>query len=148
MVIRDKYLNQPQTTDFAIMFLPTEGLYAEVIRRPGLVDLVQRQYRVNIAGPTTRAAFVNALQMGFRTLAIQKRSSEVWELLGAVKTQFGDFGGILEKVQDKLRLATNNIEDASKKARSIERKLRNVQELPSIDAATLLSSGPDLEEVN
>ena len=146
--IRDKYLNPPQTTDFAIMFLPTEGLYAEVIRRPGLVDLVQRQYRVNIAGPTTLAAFVNALQMGFRTLAIQKRSSEVWELLGAVKTQFGDFGGILEKVQDKLRLATNNIEDASKKARSIERKLRNVQELPSIDAATLLSSGPDLEEVN
>ena len=109
---------------------------------------MQRQYRVNIAGPTTLAAFVNALQMGFRTLAIQKRSSEVWELLGAVKTQFGDFGGILEKVQDKLRLATNNIEDASKKARSIERKLRNVQELPSIDAATLLSSGPDLEEVN
>ena len=148
MYIRDKFLNPAQTTYFEFIFLGSDVLYDVVIRRPGLVDLVQRQYRVNIAGPTTLAAFVNALQMGFRTLAIQKRSSEVWELLGAVKTQFGDFGGILEKVQDKLRLATNNIEDASKKARSIERKLRNVQELPSIDAATLLSSGPDLEEVN
>jgi len=136
--IRDKYVNPPQTTDFAIMFLPTEGLYAEVLRRPGLADVMQRQYRVTIAGPTTLAALLNSLQMGFRTLAIQKRSSEVWKLLGAVKKQFGQFTGILEKVEKKLQEASSNIGDASKKSRTIESRLRSVEELPSGEANQLL----------
>lgn len=145
--IRDKYLNPPRTTDFGILFLPTEGLYAEVIRRPGLCDFLSRTYRINVTGPTTLCAFINSLQMGFRTLAIQKRSSEVWGLLGVVKTQFGVFGGILEKVQDKLQQASNNIELASKKARTIESKLRDVQELPVVDAQSLLLPEPELEEI-
>ena len=136
--IRDKYVNPPQTTDFAIMFLPTEGLYAEVLRRPGLVEGMQQQYRVTIAGPTTLAALLNSLQMGFRTLAIQKRSSEVWKLLGAVKKQFGQFTGILEKVEKKLHEASSNIGDASKKSRTIESRLRSVEELPSGEAERLL----------
>lgn len=136
--IRDKYVNPPQTTDFAIMFLPTEGLYAEVLRRPGLAEGMQQQYRVMIAGPTTLAALLNSLQMGFRTLAIQKRSSEVWKLLGAVKKQFGQFTGILEKVEKKLHEASSNIGDASKKSRTIESRLRSVEELPSGEAERLL----------
>jgi DNA recombination protein RmuC len=136
--IRDKYVNPPQTTDFAIMFLPTEGLYAEVLRRPGLADGMQQQYRVIIAGPTTLAALLNSLQMGFRTLATQKRSSEVWKLLGAVKKQFGQFTGILEKVEKKLHEASNNIGDASKKSRTIENRLKSVEELPSGEADRLL----------
>ncbi len=145
--ILEKYISPPSSTDFGIMYLPTEGLYAEVIRRPGLVDLLQRQYRVNVAGPTTLAALLNSLQMGFRTLAIQKRSSEVWTVLGAVKTEFGKFGDVLDKVHRKLEETTNTIDDAAKRTRAIERKLRNVEELPAPDAQNLLGSvdgvGPD-----
>lgn len=136
--IRDKYLDPPFTTDFGIMFLPIEGLYAEVLRRPGLVDILQREYRVNVTGPTSLAALLNSLQMGFKTLAIQKRSSEVWSLLGAVKTEFGKFGDILEKTHKKLQEASNTIVDAAQKSRGIERKLREVQELPSPEAKILL----------
>lgn len=128
--IQCKYLDPPRTTDFAIMFLPTEGLYAEVLRRPGLADSLQRDYRVVVAGPTTLAALLNSLQMGFRTLAIEKRSSEVWQLLGAVKTQFGQFGGLLEKVQKKLDQASSSIEEAARKSRTIERRLKDVEEIP------------------
>jgi DNA recombination protein RmuC len=129
--IRDKYIDPPYTTDFGIMFLPVEGLYAEVVRRPGLIETLQRDYKIIITGPTTLAAILNSLQMGFRTLAIEKRSGEVWTLLGAVKTEFGRFGDMLEKTQKKLQEASNTIEDATKKSRTIERKLRTVQEIPS-----------------
>lgn len=136
--IRDKYLDPPHTTDFAILFLPTEGLYAEALRRPGLADSVQRECRVVLAGPTTLAALLNALQMGFRTLAIQRRSSEVWTVLGAVKTEFSKFGDVIGKVQKKLQEASHVIDDAARKSRSIERRLRTVQELPAEKAAALL----------
>lgn len=136
--IRDKYIDPPHTTDFAILFLPIEGLYAEALRRVGLWESLQREYRVMLTGPTTLAALLNSLQMGFRTLAIQKRSSEVWQLLGAVKTEFGKFGDILEKTQKKLQEASNTIETATKKTRTIERKLVQVQELPAEDAQSLL----------
>ncbi len=138
--ICEKYLNPPATTDFAIMFLPTEGLYAEVIRRTWLVESLQRECRITIAGPTTLAAILNSLQMGFRTLAIQKRSSEVWKLLGAVKTEFGKFGTVLEGVKKKLDQASNTMDDAARRSRAIERKLRNVEELPSDEAGTLLAA--------
>ena len=128
-----KYINPPKTTDFALMFLPTEGLYAEAIRRIGLVEQVQRDCRVVFAGPTTLAALLNSLQMGFRTLAIQKRSSEVWNLLATVKTDFTKFGDLLDGVKKKLDQAAGTIEDAARKSRTIERKLRDVQELPSGD---------------
>ncbi len=141
--IKNKYLDPPNTADFGIMFLPIEGLYAEVLRIPGLCDTLQREYRVNITGPTTLAALLNSLQMGFRTLAIEKRSSEVWVLLGAVKTEFGKFGAILEKTHKKLQEASNTIEDAARKSRTIERKLKKVQELPAPEAVTLLG---DVEE--
>lgn len=131
--IKEKYLDPPNTTDFGIMYLPTESLYAEVLRRPGLSDFIQREYRVVIAGPQTLAALLNSLQMGFRTLAIEKRSSEVWALLGAVKTEFGKFGDILEKTHRKLQEASNTIVDAAQKSRNIERKLKNVQELPALE---------------
>ncbi len=144
--IRDKYLNPPKTTDFGIMFLPTEGLYAEVIRRPGLMDFLQRQYRVTVAGPTTLAALLNALQMGFRTLAVQQRSSEVWKILGAVKTDFGKFGDILGKVAKKLHEASNTVEDAARKTRTIERKLREVEELPGPEAEALLVEPPAADD--
>jgi DNA recombination protein RmuC len=145
--IRDKYLDPPHTTDFAILFLPTEGLYAEALRRPGLADGLQRECRVVIAGPTTLAAMLNALQMGFRTLAIQRRSSEVWAVLGAVKTEFGKFGDVIGKVQKKLQEASNVIDDAARRSRTIERKLRTVQELPADKAAALLDEPepPQLE---
>lgn len=136
--IRDKYLNPPRTTDFGIMFLPFEGLYAEVLRRPGVVELLQREFRVTIAGPTTLAAFLNSLQMGFRTLAIQKRSSEVWSVLGAIKTEFGKFGDVLSKVQTKLSEASNVIDSAAVRTRAINRKLRSVQELPAAEVQRLL----------
>lgn len=129
--IKDKYLDPPYTTDFAILFLPVEGLYAEVIRRAGLVEYLQGSCRVVIAGPTTIAALLNSLQMGFKTLAIEKRTSEVWEILGTVKKEFGKFGDILDKTRKKLQEATNNIESATSKTRSIERKLNKVQALPS-----------------
>jgi len=141
--IKSKYIDPPNTTDFAIMFLPIEGLYAEALRRPGLFEVLQREYQVILTGPTTLAALLNSLQMGFRTLAIEKGSSEVWTLLGAVKTEFGKFGTILEKTHKKLQEASNTIEDAAKKSRTIERKLKNVQEIPSPEAVTLLG---DIEE--
>ncbi|MGI8438207.1 MAG: DNA recombination protein RmuC [Chthoniobacterales bacterium] len=126
-----KYINPPQTTDFALMFLPTEGLYAEAIRRVGLAEQVQRDCRVIFAGPTTLAALLNSLQMGFRTLAIQKRSSEVWNLLAAVKTEFGKFGGVLDGVKKKLQEASNKIDEVDQRSRVLNRKLRDVEELPS-----------------
>lgn len=141
--INEKYLDPPHTTDFAIMFLPVEGLYAEVLRRPGLFETIQREYKVTIAGPTTLSAFLNSLQMGFRTLAIEKRSSEIWELLGAVKTEFGRFGEILDKTHKKLLEASHTIEDAAKKTRTIERKLRTVQQISYERASELLELGDE-----
>lgn len=129
--IKEKYFDPPHTTDFGIMFLPVEGLYAEVLRQPGLCDGLQREHRVIITGPTTLAALLNSLQMGFRTLAIEKRSSEVWELLGIVKTEFGKFGDVLAKTKKKLREASNTIDQAEVRTRAIEGKLRNVQEIPT-----------------
>lgn len=143
--IREKYLDPPNTTDFGIMYLPTEGLFAEVLRRPGLVDILQREYRVSVTGPTTLLALLNSLQMGFRTLAIAKRSSEVWSLLGAVKTEFGKFGEILEKTQKKIQEASNTIENATTRSRAIERKLKDVQQLPAKDAANLLGPAENSE---
>lgn len=136
--IQAKYLDPPNTTDFGIMFLPVEGLFAEVLRRPGLWEYVQREHRVVIAGPTTLTALLNSLQMGFQTLAIQQRSSEVWQVLGAVKTEFGKFGDLLDKTQKKLQEASNSIDAASVRSRAIERKLRKVQELPAGEAPDLL----------
>ncbi len=143
--IFDKYLSPPQTTDFAIMFLVNEGLYAEVIRRTSLIDLLQREYRVVVAGPTTLAALLNSLQMGFRTLAIQKRSSEVWAILGAVKTEFGKFGEVLRVVKEKLDQASNTIDKAETRTRAIARKLRNVQELPPSDAQAMMTGVESLD---
>lgn len=128
--IRDKYLDPPQTTDFALMYLPIEGLYAEVLRSGGLFETLQREYRIVPVGPTTLAAILNSLQMGFRTLAIEKRSSEVWKLLGVVKTHFGKFGDLLDKTRKKLDEAGKSIEDATKKSRYIEGRLTKVQDLP------------------
>jgi len=136
--IQAKYLDPPRTTDFAIMFLPTEGLYAEVLRKPGFADSLQRDFRVIVTGPTTLGAVLNSLQMGFRILTVEKRSSEVWQLLGAVKTQFGQFGALLDKVHKKLDQASSTIDDAARKSRTIERSLRKVQELPGEAAGTLL----------
>ena len=136
--ISSKYVDPPNTTDFAILFLPFESLYAEVLRTPGLFESIQREYKIIITGPTTLSALLNSLQMGFRTLAIEKRSGEVWQLLGAVKTEFGNFGGVLEKTQKKLQEASNVIEKAGARSRAIERKLRDVQELPKEDAVALI----------
>lgn len=137
--IRDKYISPPHTTDFGLLYLPTEGLYAEVVRRHGLVDSLQREYRVNIVGPTTLAALLNSLQMGFRTLAIQKQSSEVWKVLGAVKTEFGKFGDMLDKVKKKLDETGNTIDDAVHRSRQLEKKLKRVEALPAAEASALLT---------
>jgi DNA recombination protein RmuC len=136
--IRDKYLAPPHTTDFGIMFLPTEGLYAEVLRRTGLCESLQRECKVILTGPTTLAALLNSLQLGFRTLAIEQRSSEVWALLGAVKTEFATFGDILDKTRKKLQEAGNTIEAAAVRSRAIEKRLRTVQELPAGEAKAIL----------
>ena len=141
--IRDKYIDPPHTTDFGIMFLPIEGLYAEVLRRPGLFETLQREWKVVITGPTTLAALLNSLQMGFRTLAIEKRSSEVWALLGAIKNEFGKFGEILKKTHDKLREASNSIESAETRTRVIERKLTGVQQMPAQETYRVI--GPEDE---
>ena len=142
--IREKYVAPPHTTDFAILFLPTEGLYAEVIRRPGLFEALQREQRVTVAGPTTLSALLNSLQMGFRTLAIQQRSGEVWQLLGAVKTEFGKFGEILDKAKRQLDSARNNLDDlVGKRSRAIARKLRGVESLGADDAQRLLGATTD-----
>jgi len=145
--ICSKYIDPPNTTDFAILFLPFESLYAEVLRTPGLFESIQREYKIIITGPTTLSALLNSLQMGFRTLAIEKRSGEVWQLLGAVKTEFGNFGSILEKTQKKLQEASNVIEQAGVRSRAIERKLRTVQELPK-DQAIALIGGAHTNDVN
>lgn len=136
--ICDKYVGAPYTTEFAILFLPTEGLYAEVLRRPGLVDGIQRECKIAIAGPTTLLALMTSFQMGFRTLAIQERSSEVWRTLGAVKTEFGKFGGVLDSVQKKLQEASNKIEETSRRSRVLSRKLRDVEALPVAESQGLL----------
>lgn len=140
--IRDKYLDPPFTTDFGIMFLPIEGLYAEVVRNTDLIEQLQREFKIIITGPTTLAAILNSLQMGFKTLAIQQRSSEVWQILGEVKTEFGKFGGILEKAQKKITEAGNEIDTlVGSRTRAIERKLRKVHVLPSAVEPTLLNEG-------
>lgn len=141
--IRDKYLAPPYTTDFGILFLPSEGLYAEALRRPGLADTIQQESRVVLAGPTTLAALLNSLQMGFRTLAIQKRSSEVWKVLGAVKTEFGRFGEVLDKVKEKLDQASKQIEDTQHRSRQIDKRLRDVEALPANEPNPL---PPDLSD--
>jgi DNA recombination protein RmuC len=145
--IHKKYIDIPNTTDFGILYLPTEGLYAEVLRRPGVADSVQRDFRVVIAGPTTLAALLNSLQMGFRTLAIEKRSSEVWAVLGAVKTEFGKFGGVIEKVQKKLQEASNVIDDAVARKKVMERKLRTVTELPAAETTAILGEAQAPAEI-
>lgn len=141
--IRDKYIEPPYTTDFALLFLPTEGLYAEVLRRPGLADALQRDFRVVIAGPTTLAAILNSLQMGFRTLAIEQRSGEIQLLLGAVKTEFGRFGEVLANTKKQLETVTNSIGKAEVRTRAIERKLRDVEALPTSDAQVVLGKASD-----
>ena len=141
--IRDKYVSPPHTTEFAILFLPTEGLYAEVLRRPGLVDALQRDLRIAVAGPTTLLALMTSFHMGFRTLAIEKRSSEVWKTLGAVKTEFSKFGDVLDSVKSKLDQASTQIEKTGVRTRAIERRLREVESLPSDEAQGLLGSDVD-----
>lgn len=145
--IRDKYVSPPSTTEFAILFLPTEGLYAEVLRRPGLVDALQRDQRIAVAGPTTLLALMTSFHMGFRTLAIEKRSSEVWKTLGAVKTEFSKFGDVLDSVKSKLDQASTQIEKTGVRTRAIERRLREVESLPSEGEPGLLGSeGEDSPE--
>ncbi len=136
--IRDKYVSPPHTTDFGILFVPTEGLYAEALRRPGLVESLQRDHRVMLAGPTTLLATLTSVQMGFRTLALEKRSVEVWEVLGAVKTEFAKFGDVLAKTKKKLDEASNTISDAERRARVMARELKTVEALPEERARTLL----------
>lgn len=145
--IAEKYLCPPQTTDFAILFLPTEGLYAEVMRRPGLADELQRVHRISIAGPSTLSALLNSLQMGFRTLALEKRSSEVWQVLGAVKTEFSKFGDVLAATKTTLERAAKNIESAEVRSRQMARKLKSVEALPAEAAELLLGrqAEPELD---
>jgi len=138
--IAEKYVSPPMTTDFAILFLPTEGLYAEVMRRPGLADELQRVNRVSIAGPSTLTALLNSLQMGFRTLALEKRSSEVWQVLGAVKTEFAKFGDVLAATKTTLERAARNIESAEVRSRQMARKLKSVEALPSEEALLMLGA--------
>ena len=144
--IKEKYINPPLTTDFAIMFVPTEGLYAEILRRPGLFEMLRRDFKITVVGPTNLTAFLSSLQMGFRTLAIEKRSSEVWEILGSVKTEFGKFGDVLEKTKKKLVEATNTIDSATVRTRVIERKLGKVQELPVTESKLLIDE--DVQEIS
>ena len=143
--IKEKYIDPPNTTEYGIMFLPYESLFGEVLRTPGLFEQLQRDYKITITGPTTLSALLNSLQMGFRTLAIEKRSSEVWDLLGAVKTEFGQFGTILEKTKKKLDEAVNVIDTAGVRTRAIERKLRNVQELPQEKSKLILEANNEVE---
>jgi DNA recombination protein RmuC len=145
--IRDKYLDPPHTTDFAILFLPFESIYAEVIRRNDLVDQLRREFKITIAGPTTLVALLNSLQMGFRTLALQKRSSEVWQILGAVKTEFEKFGGLLQKAQKNLHAGINQLDDVvGKRTKAIQRQLREVEALPAKEAHLQLGNYIDEAE--
>jgi DNA recombination protein RmuC len=144
--IRDKYIDPPNTTDFGILFLPIEGLYAEVVRRPALLEVLQREYKIMIAGPTTLSAFLNSLHMGFRTLAIEKRSSEVWKILGAIKTEFEIFGKVLTKAQEKINQASHEIDDlVGKRTRKIQSKLKSVQEMPVLESKLYLFDEADSE---
>lgn len=136
--IAEKYLEPPHTTDFAVMFLPTEGLYAEVLRRPGLMELLQREHRVTLTGPTTLMAMLNSLQMGFRTLALEKRSSEVWQVLGAVKTEFGKFGEVLTRVRSQTQTVLNTLDQAQTRTNVMNRALRQVDALPESQTQALL----------
>jgi DNA recombination protein RmuC len=148
--IAEKYIEPPYTTDFAILFLPTEGLYAEVLRRPGLMETLQRDYRITLAGPTTLLAMLNSLQMGFRTLALEKRSSEVWQVLGAVKTEFGKFGDVLAKVKSQTESVLNTLSSAEQRSRVMGKALRNVEALTEVDSARLIpldkALDPDLDD--
>jgi DNA recombination protein RmuC len=146
--ITEKYVEPPHTTDFAILFLPTEGLYAEVLRRPGLMEALQRDYRVTLAGPTTLLAMLSSLQMGFRTLALEKRSSEVWQVLGAVKTEFGKFGDVLAKVKSQTQTVLNTLDSADTRSRAMQRALKTVEALPDAAAQALLPLDPDAAEEN
>ena len=146
--IHEKYVHPPHTTDFAIMFLPTEGLYAEVLRREGLVEELQQKYRIVVAGPTNLIAILSSLQMGFQTLAIEQRASEVWKVLGAVKTEFGKFAGVLDKVQKQLGTASKTIEATHVRTRAMERKLKDVEQLPEKDADGLLGIDDDQDLLN
>jgi DNA recombination protein RmuC len=136
--ISEKYIEPPYTTDFAILFLPSESLYAEVLRRPGLMDVLHREYRITLAGPTTLLAMLNSLQMGFRTLALEKRSSEVWQVLGAVKTEFGKFGDVLAKVKSQTQTVLNTLDSAETRSRAMERALKTVEAIPVGEAQKLL----------
>ena len=136
--ISEKYIVPPETTDFAIMFLPTEGLYAEVLRVPGQVTKLLQCYRIVVAGPTTLAAILSSLRMGFRTLAIEKRSSEVWKVLAAVKTEFGKFGDVMDKLKSQMDTAYNTINQTGTRTRALERKLKEVEELPPEEATARL----------
>ena len=137
----DKYIAPPHTTDFAILFLPSEGLYAEVLRRPGLMEALQREHRITLAGPTTLLAMLNSLQMGFRTLALEKRSSEVWQVLGAVKTEFGKFGDVLAKVKTQTETVLNTLNNAEQRSRVMGKALRQVEALPELESARLIPMG-------
>jgi DNA recombination protein RmuC len=141
--ITEKYIEPPFTTDFAILFLPTEGLYAEVLRRPGLIESLQRDYRVTLAGPTTLMAMLNSLQMGFRTLALEKRSSEVWQVLGAVKTEFGKFGDVLAKVKEQTQTVLNTLDKAQTRSNVMHRALKQVEAMPEGQVAGLLSQAAE-----
>jgi DNA recombination protein RmuC len=137
--ISDKYIDPPNTTDFAIMFLPFESIYAEVIRRSALVDQLRDQYKITVAGPTTLMAILNSLQMGFRTLSLQKRSSEVWNVLSAVKKEFGNFGGLLEKAQKNIQTGLGQLDQvAGTRTRAIQRQLQNVETIPTLEASEIL----------
>ncbi len=144
--IRDKYVHPPHTTDFGIIFLATEGLYAEVLRQPALVDDLLQQYRVVAAGPTTLAAILSSLRMGFQTLAIEQRAAEVWKILGAIKTEFGKFGAVLDKVKRQLTTASRTLEETGVRTRAMERRLRSVEELPSEEAARILELSGSAEK--
>jgi DNA recombination protein RmuC len=144
--IADKYVEPPHTTDFAILFLPTEGLYAEVLRRPGLMEALQREHRITLAGPTTLLAMLSSLQMGFRTLALEKRSSEVWQVLGAVKTEFGKFGGMLDKARSQTETVLKTLTDADVRTRAMGRALKKVEALPETQAQALLPMDRDFDD--
>ena len=141
--ISDKYLNPPRTTDFAVLYLPTEGLYAEVLRQPGLVSQLQQDHRVVVSGPTTIAALLNSLRLGFRSLAIEQQASEVWQVLAAVKAEFGKFGGVLDKVKKQLATASNTIDETQTRTRAMARKLREVEQLPAGESDELLELLPE-----
>jgi DNA recombination protein RmuC len=144
--IQRKYIAPPSTTDFGILFLPTEGLYAEVLRQPGFHDSLQQKYRVLVAGPTTLSAILNSLRVGFQTLAIEKRAHEVWTVLGAVKTEFGKFGEVLDKVKRQLATASNTIDQTAVRTRAMERRLRSVEQLPGAEAEAVLELPPAGED--